>query len=235
MRFINQTKIFFFTLLLAALLSACGATPEMADVEEELDQELVEGEAGAEALKFSFDLTGPAENPYLLQEVSVPGAASALFRDALAAMQSQQWSRAENLFLQLNAQYPNLSGPYLNLGIVYRQLNKIEDAEKALAKAISVNELNIYALNQLALLKREQGDFKAAETLYLNALAIWPRHDSSHKNLGILYDMYMGDFDRAVEHFEVYQYLQAEPIRQVAGWIVDLKRRISNLQAGAQP
>jgi tetratricopeptide (TPR) repeat protein len=218
------------------LLVACGSTPEkMSDAESA--QDAIETEVGAEgeAPQISFDLGGPDQNPYLAQEVSAPGAARALFADAIRAMQSQQWSRAETLLQQLISQYPDLSGPYLNLGIVYRQRNQLDKAEEAFAKAVTVNDMNIDALNQLALIKREQGDFRAAETHYLSALAVWPKHDVSHKNLGILYDMYMGELAKALEQFEIYQFLQPEPDRRINGWIIDLQRRISNLQAGAQP
>lgn len=215
------------------LLAGCGSTPEIETAETNVE-EMGVADGAAPPPQTSFELTGPEFNPYLAQEVSVPGAARALFTDAIRALQTEQWSRAETLLKQLNTDYPNLSGPYLNLGIVYRQLNQLELAEQAFTQAVSVNAMNLDALNQLALLKREQGDFAAAEQHYLAALKVWPRHDISHKNLGILYDLYMGQFAKALEHFELFQYLQDEPDRRVQGWIADLKRRVANLQAGAQ-
>lgn len=223
------------TVVTILLLSACGSTPEKITGEATGQQQSLDGQTAADIPQFSFQLEGPDQNPYLAQENNAPGPARALFNDAVKAMQSQQWSRAETLLQQLISQYPDYSGPYLNLGIVYRQRNQLDKAEEAFAKAVTVNDMNIYALNQLALVKREQGDFKSAETHYLSALAVWPKHDASHKNLGILYEMYMGELDKALQHFEIYQYLQQEPDRRIAGWIVDLQRRIQNLQAGAQP
>jgi len=239
MRFSKTLSIVALTIV-AVLLSACSSSPKVADRANQANvqqagPDTVDGDenSAAQAPQFSFDLSGPGQNPYLQQDVNISGAVRALFADAVAAMQNQQWSQAESLLLQLTEQYPELSGPLLNLGIVYRQLNQLNKAERAFTQAVAVNNLNIDALNQLALLKREQGDFKAAEVHYLAALAVWPRHDITHKNLGILYDMYMGEFNKAVEHFEIYQFLQAGPDRRVSGWIIDLKRRIKNLQVGA--
>ena len=105
----------------------------------------------------------------------------------------------------------------------------LEQAQQAFAQAIAANGKNLDAYNQLAVVKREQGDFAGAEGLYLQALEVWPQHAASHRNIGILYDLYLGQFDKALLHFESYQQLQQEPDRQIAGWIIDLKRRLQNV------
>ena len=236
--YINLKPIQLFTIgVLTLILAACGSTPEKTTELEPTSatannspDTIVPGEAP----QLTFDLGGPDTNPYLEQASDAPAPARALFNDAVKAMQAEQWSRAETLLQSLIGQYPDLSGPYLNLGIVYRHLNQMDKAKEAFAKAVTVNSMNIDALNQLALINREQGDFKAAETHYLSALAVWPKHDTTHKNLGILYDLYMGELTKALEQFEMFQFLQPEPDRRVAGWIIDLQRRISNEQAGTQ-
>ncbi len=175
-----------------------------------------------------------AENPYLSSVPPAPKSAERLHREAISAMANKQWGTAEKLLQQLTADYPKLSGPYLNLGLVYRHTDRQPEAEQAIQKAIEVNANNLDAYNQLAILKREQGDFTAAESLYHQALAIWPQHADSHRNLGILYDLYMGQFDKALMHFETYQSLQPEPDPQLTGWIVDLKRRQNELAKAGQ-
>lgn len=167
-------------------------------------------------------------NPYEQTKVDVPAAARALFADAISAMRQQQWADAEPLLQQLIAEYPQLSGPHLNLGLLYLQTDKKAEAEQAFRRAIDINPNNLNAYNQLAILKREQGAFAEAETYYQQALAIWPYHAPSHRNLGILYDLYLGRLEKALEHFEKYQALQETPNKQLTGWIVDLKRRIQD-------
>lgn len=168
-------------------------------------------------------------NPYLQNRKAVPAAVEKRFASAIAAMDEEKWSQAEAILLELTVDYPQLSGAHLNLGICYRQLSKHDLAEDYFKQSIKANANNLEAYNWLALVKREQGEFKAAEQLYRQALAIWPDHAASHYNLGILCELYFGDLQRAHQHYMSYQKLQTEPNRRVAGWLKDLQRRIQAL------
>jgi Flp pilus assembly protein TadD len=86
--------------------------------------------------------------------------------------------------------------------------------------------MNLDAYNQLAILQREQGRFNEAEANYQKALTIWPFHAESHRNIGILYDLYLGKNAEALAHFEAYQQLRGDGDKQVTGWIADLQRRL---------
>ena len=165
------------------------------------------------------------QNPYLLERQPAPKQAQSAFALAVEAMQKKQWDQAEAGLVQLSVDYPRLSGPWLNLGIVYTATERREDAQRVFARAIEVNSNNLDAYNHLAALKRSDGDFVAAEELYRQALVIWPDHADSHLNLGVLYDIYMGRFDLAALHYAAYQALQDEPDRRIAGWLLDISRR----------
>ena len=88
--------------------------------------------------------------------------------------------------------------------------------------------MNLDAYNRLAILKRERGDFAAAETFYLNSLAKWPDNAEAHCNLGILYDLYMGLWPKALAEYQKCADLAEEPNRQHRGWIIDIERRIQS-------
>lgn len=172
-------------------------------------------------------------NPYLQNRPTVPGKAAALFDKANSAMAAGNWLQAEPLLQQLISAYPKFSGPYLNLGIVYLKLERpLDEVAQQFAQAIQVNPNNLQAYNYLASLKRQQGLFQEAEKLYLQALAVWPEHPQSHINLGILYDLYLQDWDSARQHYLRYQALRTEPDPQVAGWLVDIERRMQIAQTG---
>lgn len=83
---------------------------------------------------------------------------------------------------------------------------------------------NVY--NRLAVIKRLSGEFFEAEQLYIKALQVDPNCDVAHRNLAILYDLYMGDLVNAQNHYQAYQQLQIEPDRQVDGWLKDIDRRM---------
>lgn len=91
-------------------------------------------------------------------------------------------------------------------------------------------ELAVY--NERGIALREQGKFAEAEQAYLDALGQREAHPDSHRNLGILYDLYMGSTDQALLHFNRYQDLTGEEDRRVAGWIADLERRSTLLVRG---
>lgn len=212
--------------LLAALLvlTACSSGPKKADVP---DAEQVPADATTGQPQSPLLPPGPpTPNPYLATKPSINRQAQQLFNDAIAAMAKKQWPQAENLLTRLTTQHPNLSGAHLNLGLVYEAKGELDKAEQAFNQAIATNANNLDAYNQLAILKREAGDFAAAEAQYQKALTVWPFHPASHRNLGILYDLYMGKSEQALQHYQAYQQLLPEPDKLVNGWIVDLERRL---------
>ncbi len=168
-------------------------------------------------------------NPYTNSRRWVSDSAKKTFQEAVLAMKQQQWSFAEEKLNYLIEQHPRLSGPHLNLGLVYWKTNRLDLAVERIEMAISVNHKNLDAYNQLAIIKREQSLFSEAEALYIKALHIWPQHAASHRNVGILYELYMGEFEQALYHYEKCQSLVAEKDKQLAGWIFDLKRRLQHV------
>lgn len=211
-------------LCMLALLTSC-ALPQL----QKNDEENAAG--GAAQNESDFE---PIPDPYLTHAKALSQAARSDFELAQQAMRAQQWQQAQTLLEQMTQLYPELSGPYVNLALVYRQLNQDEKAAAALERAIAVNPLNGEAYNQLAIMHREQGEFAEAEKLYLQALDVWPHNPIVHRNLGILYDLYMGRFADALRHYQMSQKVSSEPERRVQGWIVDLQRRINDRQAAAQ-
>jgi Flp pilus assembly protein TadD len=121
--------------------------------------------------------------------------------------------------------YPQLAGPFANIGVIQGRKGNWEQSRDALITSSKKNKQNIKVLNQLGLSHRKLGEFKQAESAYLYAIKISPNTAESYLNLGILYDIYMGQFVKASDYYQKYQSLQSEPNRQVAGWIVDINRR----------
>ena len=165
-------------------------------------------------------------DPYLEQDSTIPDGAEAKYQSALAKMADKDWQAAEALFQAMIVEFPTLSGPCVNLGIAQWRQEKLEQASESFNQAIELNGLNGDAYINFGLMLREQGQFEDAEALYQHALTVWPHNREAHINLGILYDIYMGKFAEAVEHYEMAQKLLDEPDRKLEGWIMDTKRRL---------
>ncbi len=218
------TKRYWLLLVAVLVLQACSssAPKKSADKKSAADEPVAVAPAGASILP-----AGPVTpNPYLQNKPSISSAATQQFANATRAMRNKQWQQAETLLQQLVAQNNKLSGAYLNLGLVYRAQKEDKRAEQAFTDAITANHTNLDAYNQLAILQREQGRFSDAESNYKKALSVWPFHAESHRNIGILYDLYFGKNAEALAHFEAYQQLRGDGDKQVTGWIADLQRRL---------
>jgi tetratricopeptide (TPR) repeat protein len=151
------------------------------------------------------------------------------FNFSKSAMAQSSWKVAEEGFLTLADDYPELSGPALNLALVYRHKEDNRQAEHWFKQSFARNKNNLQAYNQYAIFLREQGRFEQAEAAYQQALSISEADADTHLNLGILYDLYRGEKKSALQHFYRYQELQLSEDRVVAGWIADLERQLNSV------
>ena len=144
---------------------------------------------------------------------------------ALSAMKRGRNKDAEGLLLSMTRRHPDLSGPFANLGIVYRRLGKLPEAAEFLGKAIDINPDRAAYYNELGIVFRESGQLDKARESYARALKIDPLYSNSHLNIGILYDLYLQEPGKALQHYERYQALLPAADSEVNKWIVDLKQR----------
>ena len=165
-------------------------------------------------------------NPYLAEAGSVPGGAKQGLQRAREYFVQQQFAAAETELQQVVTQWAVLSGAWLNLAKVQLKLDKPAAAETSLKQAVTVNENNVFAWNALGVLLRDQGRFEEARAAYESALARWPDFAAAHRNLGILFDLYLHQPERALHHYREARALEPEEDRVLAGWIVDLERRL---------
>ncbi len=169
------------------------------------------------------ELTG--ENPYLNPSFSVPEHLNEWFQQGIKALDAESYQEAEAWFLKIIESDPTLSGALVNLAIVYMHQEKIDKAEHTYKQAITANTKNIYARNQLAYLYRTLGEFDEAEKQYLEATQIWPAFSNAWLNLGILYDLYLFEPEKAMNCYKKYQEIQEKPDIQIQRWVKDLEMR----------
>jgi len=158
----------------------------------------------------------------------IPEAAQLGNGRALAALHAQDWLKAERELQQLVHDYPAYPGPHVNLAIVYLHDGRRDEARAALDRALAIAPGNAAANNQLGILLRNEGKFEEAERAYRRALDSDPSYALAHYNLGVLLDVYLRRGAEAIEQYEAYQSSLGEPDKTVAGWLIDLRRRVGN-------
>lgn len=151
--------------------------------------------------------------------------ADAQFERALAALQARQHDEAQALFRALSEAHPELSGPLTNLGILDAQGRDVAQALRHFSRAVEANPDNAVAFNWLGILQREQGAHAQAEQAYLSAIALDDGYASAHRNLGVLYDVYLQRPAAAVTHYRRYLELEGGKDLIVLAWIHELEDR----------
>ena len=126
---------------------------------------------------------------------------------------------------QVAAAYPEFAGPDVNLGLLYLNETHLLEAETAFKAALERNPGNAIAGNELGITERKLGKFAEAEAAYQRTIAADPNYAPAYLNLGVLYDLYLAEPQKALEQLEHYVELAGEN-KQVAGWMVELRKRV---------
>ena len=120
---------------------------------------------------------------------------------------------------------PDITAPYIGLGIAYSRTGDLEAAEMALLDALALAPDHPIAHNEIGIVYRSTGRFDDARTSYEQALAVHPGFHYARRNLGVLCDLYLADLACALEHYEAYLQAVAED-PEVAIWVTDIRNRM---------
>ncbi len=152
------------------------------------------------------------------------------FRQAVALMQNNasepDTMRAIHLFESVIKREKRLPAPYVDLAIAYERINKTKLVERNLISALKLDIGHAVANNELGLLYRKEGRFRAARIAYQNAINAHPDYLPAKRNLGVLCDMYLHDYACALVQFQDYLELKPDD-KMVAIWVADIKQRLA--------
>jgi Flp pilus assembly protein TadD len=211
----------FVALLLAALLSACQSLPEPApEVIPEAGTEVKPVSAGNATTSAAESITEPEPVLVDLDQLA--------YEEAIVALKDGAADKALKLLARLSLDAPDKPRLFTNLGLAHFQLQQSELAEQAFQQAIERSPNDAVAHNHLGILQRQQGRFQDALQEYQRAIKIDSKYARAHLNLGILFDLYLQDLDKALQQYRKYQKLTSEENTQVAGWIIDIERRLKS-------
>jgi len=120
---------------------------------------------------------------------------------------------------------PGLAGPHANLGILYARTGRPAQALESLKQAIRLNPDRAVYYNEIGMMSRREGKFDEARRYYAKALDLDPNYAYAHLNIGILYDLYLQDTAKAMQHYQRYRELTPSEAGTVTKWIADLQQR----------
>ena len=160
------------------------------------------------------------------EQVNVDSEVETDFNRAVDLMQQDKYSQAIELLKSVVEREQRLPAPYVNLAIAYNKTGNSKEAEASLITALKLDIGHPVANNELGLLYRKEGKFNAARVAYSNAIEQHPDYLPAKRNLGILCDLYMHDYQCALKQYE--DYLEHQPDdKNVAIWVADVKNRIT--------
>lgn len=147
------------------------------------------------------------------------------FERALRYMQEENYEKGIELLKKVIARPINDAAPYINLAIAYQKVGDLPLAEENLKKALAVNPEHPVANNEYGLVYRKTGRFKEARMAYEKTLQKQPAFLPARKNLAILCDLYLRDFDCALKNYRLYSAAMPDD-KNARIWVVDVEKRL---------
>ncbi len=211
------------SLLLAALvlLAGCGGNGTVKPAEPATNNPIVGGKAGEaeKAPESSATSTAAAPTPLSAEQ-------RAMLDTLLEVMHAGEWQVAREMAQELILAHPMLAEGYANMGHIHLQLKDSAEAEQAWLKALQLRPGWPAVCNRLGIFYRQQGRFDESLAMYRQALSSDESYPSAHRNIAILYEIYRGEYDKALQHYKRYLALNGGEGDEVTMWIADLERRV---------
>ena len=224
MRFADTSRWALLVVLCCAVVAGCSSTPALPAEPAPAAPPAANASAPVAAAEFKLE-----------PEAAIPPAAQRAFDDARRAMRAGRMDEAERGFKSVVKLQPELGGPHANLGVIYRQANKLPEAVAELELAVKASPGQPVYFNQLGITYRLQGQFAKAREAYERAVDLDANYAAATLNLGILNDLYLWDGKRALELYDRYLALTPGGDTTVTKWVADLKNRNKAAQAAAAP
>jgi len=165
---------------------------------------------------------------------SVPLPIAVRFQEAVAAAERSDGSQADAEFVALATAAPTLAGPPLNHGILLSRAQQWGEAEAALGEALARHPASATAAAQLGVVYRQLGKFADAERSYRRALELDPNDARTHRNFGVLLDLYVQKPAEALAEYERSLALAGGEDKLMSAWIAEIRQRLGAGQKSAR-
>jgi len=166
-----------------------------------------------------------SENPYLLMKSKLNKGSVLLFIEAKKAIRNNDFEKAKQKLNVITQKDTSLAGPWVLLGNIAMEEKQFELAQSHYQKAIKITPNNINAYIALAKVQRLMGEFHVAQNTLSLVLNIWKDCPEAHLNLGVLYDLYLNQPQKAQQHIEAYLFLNGYKNKQAIAWYNEIQSR----------
>lgn len=200
--------------LVAASLAACATTSPTSKVREAKAPESSSRIEVEEAVGFT-----------IVEEGKVSADIRTRYDAAVALLEQGDSDTAVDSLAAIAEEAPHLSAPLVDLGVEQHRAGELEAAEKTLKLALDAAPEHPVAHNELGIVYRKLGRFNESRRHYETALAVYPGYHYARRNLAVLCDLYLEDYDCALENYEAYL-LQVPEDEEASMWVAAVRLRM---------
>ncbi len=159
------------------------------------------------------------------EQVRISADTQASYERALTLLSAQRLEEGISVLRQITSDSPEVTAPYVDLGIAYAAVGDLESAAEALETAALLSPEHPVVHNELGIVYRRMGRFGDARLEYEKALAVFSDFHYARRNLGVLCDLYLDDIQCALENYRAYLNSAGED-PEVEIWVADLSNRV---------
>lgn len=165
----------------------------------------------------------------ITEQVRISGETIARYDQALNLLQQQRYREGIRILEQIVENAPEITAPYVELGIAYGHVGELDSAVEALEMAALLSPEHPIVHNELGIAYRKSGRFDEARAEYEKALDVFTDFHFARRNLAVLCDLYLADTACALQNYQAYLDAAGED-PEVSIWMADLSNRLGAQQ-----
>ena len=146
-----------------------------------------------------------------------------IYKNAIVALNNNELAKAEKLFISMSERQPNIAGSWANLALISIKQDNLAQAEIYAKTALEKNPNMPQALNLSGYLAQKKGAINIAKSYYLQAISHKSDYALAHYNLALVYDVYLQDIAKAIEHYQFYLAYNEQQDENTENWLEGLQ------------